>query len=192
MNEGAMRSITPQSLFELWQVGKAPHLIDVRAAITFDEGHVPFARWVEFETLTPRIAREGASGAADEPVYVICQIGKRSQAACEKLAAAGLTNVVNVEGGTNAWREAGLPVAAVKGRIALARQVQMTAGSLVLVGSILGWLVHPAFVGLAAFIGAGLVFSGATDSCMMGMMLARMPWNRRPAGTPAAAKTAGS
>lgn len=186
MNEVAPGSITPRSLFELWQRGKAPHLIDVRTAITFDEGHVPFARWVEFETLTPGIAREGGSGAEDEPVYVICQIGKRSMDACMKLAEAGMTNVVNVEGGTKAWREAGLPVTVAKGGIALARQVQMTAGSLVLAGSILGWLVHPAFIGLAAFMGAGLVYSGATDSCLMGMMLAQMPWNRRPAGSTAA------
>ena len=62
--------------------------------------------------------------------------------------------------------------------ISLERQVQIAAGLLVLLGALLGWLVHPAFVGLAAFVGAGLVFAGITDTCGMGMMLARMPWNQ--------------
>ena len=60
----------------------------------------------------------------------------------------------------------------------LERQVRIAAGSLVVLGALLGWLVHPAFVGLSAFVGAGLVFAGVTDTCGMGMVLARMPWNR--------------
>jgi hypothetical protein len=62
--------------------------------------------------------------------------------------------------------------------ISLERQVRIAAGSLVLIGSALAWWVHPAFIGLAAFVGAGLVFAGATDTCGMGLLLARMPWNR--------------
>jgi hypothetical protein len=65
--------------------------------------------------------------------------------------------------------------------MSLERQVRITAGSLVLVGVVLGWLVHPYFIGLSAFIGAGLVFAGVTDTCGMGMLLARMPWNTRAA-----------
>jgi hypothetical protein len=53
----------------------------------------------------------------------------------------------------------------------------------VLVSVLLAWLVHPAFAGIAAFVGAGLIFSGVTDTCGMGLLLARMPWNRvREAG----------
>ena len=62
--------------------------------------------------------------------------------------------------------------------ISLERQVRIAAGLLVLVAVTLGWLVHPAFLGLAAFVGAGLVFAGVTDTCGMGLLLARMPWNR--------------
>jgi hypothetical protein len=65
--------------------------------------------------------------------------------------------------------------------ISLERQVRIGAGTLVLMGVVLGWWVHPAFFGLAAFVGAGLVFAGVTDWCGMGMALARMPWNRRGA-----------
>ena len=86
--------------------------------------------------------------------------------------------MINVEGGTLACVERGLP--AVRGRktISLERQVRIAAGAMVLLGAGLGWLVHPAFMGLSAFVGAGLVFAGLTDTCGMGLMLARMPWNQ--------------
>jgi rhodanese-related sulfurtransferase len=107
--------------------------------------------------------------------------------ACARLQAAGQANVVNVEGGTLAWAEAGLPVVRGPKAISLERQVRIAAGSLVLLGAVLGWFVHPAFVGLSAFIGAGLVFAGVTDTCGMALLLARMPWNQVRGETPACA-----
>ena len=83
-----------------------------------------------------------------------------------------------VEGGTLACVESGLPVVRGMKAISLERQVRIASGLLVLLGALLGWLVHPAFIGLSAFIGAGLVFAGVTDTCGMGMLLARMPWNQ--------------
>jgi len=65
-----------------------------------------------------------------------------------------------------------------KRTISLERQVRIAAGSLVLLGAVLSLLVHPYFIGLAAFVGAGLVFAGVTDTCGMAMCLARMPWNQ--------------
>ena len=95
-----------------------------------------------------------------------------------KLEAAGFTNVVNVEGGTSAWHEAGLPVVEGKKVISLERQVRIVAGSLVVIGAVVGQFVHPLGYGLSALIGAGLVYAGVTDTCGMGMMIAKMPWNR--------------
>jgi hypothetical protein len=83
-----------------------------------------------------------------------------------------------VEGGTDAWVAAGLPVVEGKGSISIERQVRIAAGSLVVLGIVLSLLAHPLFIGLSAFVGCGLVFAGITDTCMMGMMLAKMPWNR--------------
>ena len=85
-----------------------------------------------------------------------------------------------VTGGTLAWQEAGLPVerGTVK-VISLERQVRIAAGSLVVIGVVLAKLVNPWFIGLSAFVGAGLVFAGITDFCGMGLLLARLPWNSR-------------
>ena len=119
------------------------------------------------------------NGSTGEPLYVICQSGGRAAKAVEQFHAAGFSNVVSVEGGTTAW-ETGR-AAGRRGRarsISLERQVRIGAGSLVLLGVLLGWLVHPAFFALSAFVGAGLVFAGVTDWCGMGMLLARMPWNQ--------------
>ncbi len=85
---------------------------------------------------------------------------------------------MNVEGGTRAWQGAGLPVVQGKKILSLERQVRIATGTLVLIGAVLGWIIHPAFIGISAFVGAGLVFAGVTDSCAMGAMLAKMPWNQ--------------
>jgi len=170
-------TITPSRLEELRAAGKAVSLIDVRTPVEFREVHIPFARNVPLDRLNPAAIQHDGSSSPAEPLYVICRSGSRGTQACEKLAAAGL-NVVNVEGGTLAWADAGLPVVRGKKAVSLERQVRIAAGSLVLLGAALGWLVHPAFIGLSAFIGAGLVFAGVTDTCGMGLLLARMPWNR--------------
>ena len=158
--------------------GKPIDLIDVRTPVEFREVHVEFARNVPLDRLDPAAVMQARNGSPDEPLYVICRSGSRGRQACEKFLAAGFTNVVNVEGGTLACVEAGLPVVRGKKAISLERQVRIAAGLLVLLGALLGWLVHPAFVGLSAFVGAGLVFAGVTDTCGMGLLLARMPWNQ--------------
>ena len=86
--------------------------------------------------------------------------------------------MVNVQGGTAAWEQAGLPVVRGKKAVSLERQVRIVAGFLALTGALLGFFVNIHFIWLSAFIGAGLMFAGITDTCGMGMMLAKMPWNR--------------
>ena len=114
----------------------------------------------------------------DDEIHVICQSGGRSMKVCQKLEAAGFEKVVNVEGGTSAWLDANLPAVIGKKAISLERQVRIAAGSLVVIGVAVGHFVNPAGFGLSAFIGAGLVFAGITDTCGMGMVIAKMPWNR--------------
>lgn len=170
-----MQTITPKQLHDLVQSGKTIELIDVRTPVEYREVHVPFARNVPLDQLKPS---EMVAGRNGQPLYVICKSGGRGKQACEKIFSAGLENVVNVDGGTQAWDQAGLPVVRGKKAMSLERQVRIAAGSLVLIGAILGYFVHPYWIGLSAFVGAGLVFAGVTDTCGMGMLLARMPWNR--------------
>ncbi len=177
-------TITPKELEDLRREGRAVDLIDVRTPVEYREVHAEVARSVPLDRLDPRALVAARSGTEREPVYTICRSGSRGRQACEAFHAAGFTNVVNVEGGTLAWEQAGLPVVRGKKAVSLERQVRIAAGSLVVFGSALGAFVHPAFLGLSAFVGAGLVFAGVTDTCGMGMILARMPWNRtREAGT---------
>ncbi len=170
-------TITARQLAQLCKNGEL-ELIDVRTPAEFREVHVERARNIPLDRLDAASIMQARNGSANEPLYVLCQAGSRAQQACEKFIRAGFANVINIEGGTTACVAAGLPVVRGKKAISLERQVRIAAGLLVLLGIILGWLVHPAFFGLAAFVGAGLVFAGITDTCGMGMILARMPWNQ--------------
>ncbi len=170
-------TITPEAIEELRRRGPVD-LIDVRTPAEFRELHTEPARLIPLNALDPHAVMEARNGRRDEPLYMICRSGRRGRQACERFYAAGFANVINVEGGIQAWEQAGLPVVRGKGSISLERQVRIAAGALVLLATALGAFVHPAFLGMAAFVGAGLVFAGATDTCGMGMLLTWMPWNR--------------
>ncbi|NOY43419.1 MAG: rhodanese-like domain-containing protein [Planctomycetes bacterium] len=174
----SIKTIHPRELRQLVAQGKAIDLIDVRTPAEYREVHATLARNVPLLALDPEDVIQAHEGSCDEPLYVICRSGSRANQACLKFVEAGFTNVVNVEGGTLAWDGAGLEVVRGKKAISLERQVRIAAGSLVLLGAVLGYFVNPYFIGLSAFVGAGLVFAGITDTCGMAMILARMPWNQ--------------
>lgn len=171
-------TISPRDLALKQQGGEPIDLIDVRTPVEYQEIHCDFARNVPLSDLEPKAVMSGHNAEGDKPLYFICRSGNRGQQACEKFLAAGFKNVVNVQGGTLAWAEGGLPVNRGKAAISLERQVRIAAGTMVFLGTTLGVFVHPYVLGLPAFVGAGLVFSGVTDTCGMGLLLARMPWNR--------------
>ena len=174
----ATPTITPGEIEELRRREHAVELIDVRTPAEYREIHAESARLVPLDSLDPDAIMRTRSGSEGDPLYTICRSGGRGRQAAEKFHAAGYTNVVNVEGGTLAWERAGLPVVRGKTTMSLERQVRIAAGSLVVFGTALGAFVHPGFLGLPAFVGAGLIFAGVTDTCGMGMLLARMSWNR--------------
>jgi rhodanese-related sulfurtransferase len=176
----SMKNITCAEL-QLLIVGNANlALIDVRTPVEFAEVHVPGARNYPLDELQPKTLVESNSLPRNEPVYILCRSGNRATKAAEKFAKDGFNQAVVVAGGTLAWIEAGLPVTRGKVKvISLERQVRIAAGSLVLVGVLLGWFLNRGFFGLSAFVGAGLVFAGVTDFCGMGLLLAKLPWNKR-------------
>lgn len=154
-------------------------VIDVRTPVEFREVHAQMAQNVPLDSLNPAEVMGEQAVSDDTPLYVICRSGSRSAKACEAFLSAGFKNVVSVEGGTQAWSNAGLPVNRGKKAISLERQVRIAAGSIALAGSLAAIATNNVyFAGIPAFIGAGLTFAGITDTCGMGMMLAKMPWNR--------------
>ncbi|WP_296597908.1 rhodanese family protein [Phenylobacterium sp.] len=169
--------IKPEAAARRLQAGKAV-LVDIREADEFARRHVRGA------LSRPLSAFQQAhlQVAPDADVIFTCRTGMRTGANCDRLAAATQGPAYVLEGGVDAWSAEGLPVDENrKAPLEMMRQVQIAAGSLVLVGVTLGVLVHPAFLGVAAFVGAGLTFAGATGFCGMARLLAVMPWNRRAA-----------
>jgi rhodanese-related sulfurtransferase len=108
--------------------GAAIDVIDVRTPVEFREVHCTHARNAPLDSLNPEAVKADRAGA-EQPLYVICKSGARAEKACAAFIAAGFTNVVNVEGGTQAWAAAGLPVVRGKKAVSLERQVRMAAGS---------------------------------------------------------------
>ena len=174
-----MNSITPQQLHDRLQQGEKLPLLDVRTPAEYSEIHVPGAHLTPLDRLDTQLAYE--SGCTNEQsVFLICRTGSRAKQAAEKLEECGYTQCNVVEGGTLAWAEAGLPVTRGTSKvISLERQVRIAAGTIVLTGVLLAHFVHPTFIWLVGFVGAGLAFAGITDWCGMGMLIAKLPWNQR-------------
>lgn len=181
-----MTTISPVEMSKLLSNGEKVDFIDVRTPAEYASVHAVGARLAPVDDLDVKAILESRVGQASDPIYVLCKAGTRGRKACEKFHAAGVTNVVNVEGGTDAWIAAGLPVErGTSNVLPLDRQVRIAAGLMVCVGAALAWQVHPVFIGLCAFVGAGLVFAGLTDICPMATLVAKMPWNQAscPGGT---------
>jgi len=150
-------------------------IIDVRTPGEYNSEHIDGTANVPLD----EIERHIDNLRQYKHVYVHCASGNRSSQACAKLNTLGLDNIVNVAGGINAWKDAGFPIyRSTKATLPISQQVQVAAGSLVLVGVILSYAVNPLFALLSGFVGAGLTFAGFSGTCTMGLILARMPWNR--------------
>jgi len=140
------RSLSPEEVHALGAGGAVIDLVDVRTAGEFAHLHAQGARSAPLGTLTPQSVQEGRRRSPDQPLYIICQSGGRSRTACQRLAAAGM-NVVNVEGGTSAWKRAGLPVVrSTSGTGGLPPAIRLAAVALAFVMIILGVTVHVAFL----------------------------------------------
>jgi len=174
----SIQTIPLADIRRLLESGTPLTIWDVRTPAEFAAVHAQGARLMPLDKLDPAEISANRTHA-DQPVYVICQSGARAGKACEKLTAAGVGSVLSIEGGTSAWVSAGMPVVRGTGKaISLERQVRIAAGLMVFVGTLLAWLISPWFLIVPGFVGAGLAFSGITNTCGMAMVLAKMPWNR--------------
>ena len=148
-------------------------VIDVREPMEYAAGHIAGSLNVPLSRLSQADLPEG-------PLVLVCQSGNRSSQGLRELLKRGHGHPLSdLEGGLPSWQQAGLPVRRLKNApLPLMRQVQIAAGSLVLLGLILSNTVAPAWVLLSWFVGAGLTFAGISGYCGMARLLAAMPWNR--------------
>ncbi|MBK7394236.1 MAG: rhodanese-like domain-containing protein [Chloracidobacterium sp.] len=173
-----IKQATVHEINELLDGGGECQVIDVREFSEFNSERIADAQ------LMPLSNFEKHADEIDhtKPVYLMCRSGNRATNAAEKLAAKGFTDIHVVQGGMVAWAGADLPVVKGESKVwSLERQVRFTAGLFVLTGVLLSLFVSPYLLLLSAFVGAGLMFSALTDTCGMGMILAKMPWNKAPA-----------
>ena len=172
-----IKTATVHEINELISGGGECQVIDVREYSEFNSERIADAQLMPLSNFEKHAAEIDHS----QPVYLMCRTGRRAADAAKRLADKGFTDVHVIEGGMLEWSKADLPLIKGESRVwALERQVRFVAGLLVLTGVLLSVFIHPYFVWLAAFLGAGLVFSAVADWCGMAMLLARMPWNKGP------------
>jgi rhodanese-related sulfurtransferase len=156
-----------------------PTLIDVRTPAEFEAGHIPGAVNVPLDELKGSID-DLCRVLSDHDVVLVCRSGARAGQAQEVLQSAGLSSPTVLSGGIVDWERTGGDLNRGRQAWELERQVRLAAGSLVVAG-ILGSTVAPKAKWLSGFVGGGLVFAAVSNTCAMGMALAKMPWNRRGA-----------
>lgn len=168
-----MKTVSISELKELMSQSEV-NLIDVRSKNEYEACHIPGAVNIPLDSVNPQ---EIINKYENQDIYIVCQAGGRSAKACEMVASCNHEQVYNVVGGTGAWESAGFDVVKDSSKISIQRQVQMLAGGIVLLGALLSYSISREFILLSAFIGAGLLITGLTNTCGMGLLLAKMPWN---------------
>ncbi|MFN6962683.1 MAG: rhodanese-like domain-containing protein [Pyrinomonadaceae bacterium] len=172
-----IKKASVREINELLSTGGECQVIDVREYSEFNAERIADAQLMPLSNFEKHAAEIDHS----KPVYLMCRSGRRAAEAAKRLAEKGFSDIHVVEGGMIEWTRANLPVVRGESKVwPLERQVRFAAGLLVLAGVLLSVFVHPYFVWLSGFVGAGLVFAAVTDTCGMAMVLARMPWNRGP------------
>ncbi|WDE95863.1 rhodanese-like domain-containing protein [Lentisphaera profundi] len=169
-----MKEINPQTWQKLADGQGKYQIIDVRTAFEFGAEHLANSINIPLDEINTALINERF---ANTKLLLICQSGARSRKASEKLCDY-TEEILCLEGGLNAWKKEGFETEELKNIISLERQVRICAGLLILTGIILMKLGFNGAEYLSAFVGAGLMFAGITDTCGMGILLTKMPWNR--------------
>lgn len=168
--------LSPADLTHLRLERPGTRVLDVRTPGEFEAEHIPGAYNVPLDSLGEHGPEIRAH--VSESVVLVCRSGQRARMAEEALKTANMRNLYVLDGGMNAWNAAGQPVLRGAPRMSLERQVRIAAGALAATGGFLALFANPMFAVIPAFVGSGLVFAGVTDTCTMGMLLAKLPYNR--------------
>ncbi len=174
------REVDPLVLQEWIAAGEAI-VIDVREPKEFAAGHIPGSRSMPLSVFQPELVPVGGA----QKVVLHCAAGTRAGEACRKLAEIGRNDVYLFRAGMQGWQAAELPVeGSGKKVIDVLRQVQMTVGTMILAGVLLGHFVAPGWLILAGFAGCGLLLAGLTGECPLALLIAKLPWNKSGAACP--------
>lgn len=176
-NASRTAAIDSAALQRLIEEGRGPRLLDVRTPGEFRTAHIPGAYNVPMAIL--REHRAELLSHLDEDVVLVCRSGNRAAQAEAALAEAGLPNLRVLDGGMIAWETTGAPVNRGSDRWDMERQVRLVAGSIVLTTGLAGLLV-PGVHLIGTAVGAGLTYAALSNSCAMGMLLSKLPYNRGP------------
>ncbi len=172
----ALEMIEPQDAAALAVKESKVKFLDVRTPAEFSEVHIKDAVHVPIDTIKTKINELSQS---QQNFVVVCRTGNRAFMAADMLQQAGIHGIKVMQGGMVRWKKVGLPVIKAKTPLSVERQVQGVAGFMVLCGIVLSWLLHWAFIFISVFVGCGLIFSSLTGSCPMGLMLMKLPYNRK-------------
>ena len=148
----------------------------MRSALEYSQAHIKDSINVPIDMLSAKI---NDLIQAKQSYIVLCRTGNRSPMAADMLMQSGIHGVKVMQGGMMRWQKEGWSVIKGEGGISLERQVRFIAGSLVLLGILLSWFVHWAFIFISVFISCGLIYSGLSDNCLMGMLLMKLPYNKK-------------
>ena len=173
----SLGKIGPAALKQRLEAGTAI-LVDIREPDEYAREHIIGARLVPLSGFD----RHDLDLDHGKAVVFHCKSGNRTAMNASRILAKGFGEAYMLDGGIEAWKKANLPIhREVSAPLEMQRQVQLAAGSLILIGVALGFAISPAWFGLSGFVGAGLMFAGATGTCGMANLLQIMPWNRRAA-----------
>lgn len=173
--QSSVVDVTPE-LLETWIADGSAQLIDVREDYEHATERIDSAINHPLSTLDCASLRDAYP---NQRLVFHCRSGGRSSDAATRFMKDD-ENTFHLAGGIQAWKAASKPTIRSESapKLDIMRQVQIVAGSLILLGVILGLSVHIGFIGLSAFVGAGLTFAGLTGWCGMAMLLGKMPWNK--------------
>ncbi len=172
----SLEMISPSDALSLLKRDLQAKILDVRSAFEFSQVHVEPSVNIPIDMISAKINELGQS---KQSYLVLCHTGNRAAMAADMLMQSGIHAVKVIRGGIAHWQNEKLPVIKGEGGISLERQVRIIAGSLILLGIILSWQFHWAFIFISVFVSSGLVFAGLTDSCLMGMLLMKLPYNKK-------------
>jgi len=172
----SLEMISPRDASSLLEQDPQTKILDVRSALEFSQVHIEHSLNIPIDMISAKINELSQS---KQNYLVLCHTGNRAAMAADMLIQSGIHTVKVMEGGIIRWQKEKLPVIKGRGGMSLERQVRLIAGSLVLLGIMMSWRLHWAFIFVSVFVSSGLIYAGLTDNCLMGMLLMKLPYNKK-------------